>query len=156
LVTRNGRIKCFEDAPLKMLLNMGFIPVLYGDAVFDEELGFTILSGDQLTAFLALLFNAEKIIVGVDVDGIFDADPKSVREARMFEHLTLEDLKEVQKSAGGSTGVDVTGGMSAKIIELIKAVEKGIPVLIVNAAKPKNIYKALKGEKVKGTLIEKE
>ncbi|MEM3719029.1 MAG: isopentenyl phosphate kinase [Candidatus Bathyarchaeia archaeon] len=156
LITRNGRIKCFEDAPIKRLLNMGFIPVLYGDAVLDEELGFTILSGDQLTAFLALLFDAEKIIVGVDVDGVFNADPKSARNARMFEHLTLEELKEVQKSAGGSGGVDVTGGMSAKIEELIKAVEKGIPVLIVNAAKPKNIYKALKGERVKGTIIEKE
>ncbi|MBS7621418.1 hypothetical protein KEJ32_04830, partial [Candidatus Bathyarchaeota archaeon] len=48
IMTRNGRIMCFEDSPLKQLMKMGFIPVLYGDAVFDTKLGFTILSGDQL------------------------------------------------------------------------------------------------------------
>jgi isopentenyl phosphate kinase len=46
--------------------------------------------------------------------------------------------------------------MANKIAELIPAIEHGIPVLIVNATKPKYIYKALKGEQVKGTLIEKE
>jgi isopentenyl phosphate kinase len=50
----------------------------------------------------------------------------------------------------------VTGGMANKIAELIPAIEHGIPVLIVNATKPKYICKALKGERVKGTFIEKE
>jgi isopentenyl phosphate kinase len=50
---------------------------------------------------------------------------------------------------------DVTGGMLGKIIELSPAIEKGISALIVNASKPKTIYKALVGEKVTGTLIQK-
>lgn len=155
-MTQNGRIECFEDAPLKQLMKMGFIPVLYGDAVFDTELGFTILSGDQLVSFLAMRFDAEKILIGVDVDGLYDADPKTEAKAKMFEHLTLEELKKVHGRLGGSNACDVTGGMFNKIAELIPAIEHGIPVLIVNASKPKYIYKALKGEKVKGTLIEKE
>ena len=44
--------------------------------------------------------------------------------------------------------------MLGKISELILAVEIGISVLIVNALKPNNVYKALKGQKVVGTLIE--
>ncbi|MEM2937319.1 MAG: isopentenyl phosphate kinase [Candidatus Bathyarchaeia archaeon] len=156
IMTRNGRIYCFEDAPLKHLLNIGFIPVLYGDAVFDVDLGFTILSGDQLAAFLAERFDAKNILIGVDVDGLYDADPKKNAKAKMFDHLTLDELKKVQGRLGGSNACDVTGGMSSKIAELIPAIEHGTPVLIVNATKPKNIYKALKGEKVKGTLIEKE
>ena len=155
-MTRKGRIACFEDTPLKQLMKMGFIPVLYGDAVFDTELGFTILSGDQLVSFLAVRFNMEKILIGVDVDGLYDADPKTEAKAKMFEHLTLNELKKVHGCLGGSNACDVTGGMFNKIAELIPAVEHGIPVLIVNATKPKYIYKALKGEKVKGTLIEKE
>ncbi len=155
-MTRNGRIACFEDTPLKQLMKMGFIPVLYGDAVFDTELGFTILSGDQLVSFLAVRFNMEKILIGVDVDGLYDTDPKTEAKAKMFEHLTLNELKKVHGRLGGSNVCDVTGGMFNKIAELIPAVEHGIPVLIVNATKPKYIYKALKGEKVKGTLIEKE
>ncbi|MEM3055089.1 MAG: uridylate kinase, partial [Candidatus Bathyarchaeia archaeon] len=68
----------------------------------------------------------------------------------------LEELKNVKGLIGGSTGCDVTGGMSNKIAEIIRAVEHGIPAFIFNAAKPKYIYKVLKGDKVKGTLIEKE
>jgi len=156
VMTRNGRIQCFEDSPLKQLLKMGFIPVLYGDAVFDTELGFTILSGDQLVSFLAVRFNAKNILIGVDVDGLYDADPKKNAEAKMFDRLTLDELKNVKGLIGGSTAYDVTGGMSSKIAELMPAVEHGIPVLIFNAAKPKYIYKVLKGDRVKGTVIEKE
>jgi isopentenyl phosphate kinase len=156
IMTQNGRIMCFEDSPLKQLMKMGFTPVLYGDAVFDTELGFTILSGDQLVAFLATRFNAKNIVIGVDVDGLYDSDPKTDTKAKMFDHLTLAELRNIQKLLGGSNACDVTGGMANKIAELVPAVEHGIPVLIVNATKPKYIYKALKGERVKGTLIEKE
>ncbi|MEM3579398.1 MAG: isopentenyl phosphate kinase [Candidatus Bathyarchaeia archaeon] len=156
IITKNGRITCFEDSSMKKLLEMGFIPVLYGDVVLDTELGFTILSGDQLTSFLALRFNAKNILIGVDVDGIYDVDPKTNAKARMLEHLTLEQLRKVQGLLGGSNVCDVTGGMANKIAELLPAIEHGIPVLIVNASKPRYLYKALKGERVKSTLIEKE
>jgi isopentenyl phosphate kinase len=156
IITKNGRIQCFEDAPLKMLLKMGFLPVLYGDAVLDTKLGFTILSGDQLVSVLATRFNAERIIIGVDVDGLYDADPKVEKTAKMFRHLTLENLKKLQSKLDKSTAYDVTGGMFGKITELLPAIELGIPVTIVNAAKPNYIYKTLKGKKVKGTLMEKE
>jgi isopentenyl phosphate kinase len=49
----------------------------------------------------------------------------------------------------------VTGGMLGKIAELLPAVERGILSFIVNAAKSNNVYKALKGEKAIGTLIER-
>mgnify|MGYP001035698437 CR=1 FL=1 len=156
IITENARIKCFEDAPLKMLLRMGFLPVLYGDTVLDTKLGFTILSGDQQISTLATRLNAERIIVGVDVNGLYDSDPKIEKNAKMFKHLTLEELKELQNKIGKPKAYDVTGGMLGKVAELISAIEHGIPVTIVNAAKPNYIYRALKGEKVEGTLIEKE
>jgi len=127
--------------------------VLYGDAVIDLAKGFTILSGDQLVSNLAIKFEAERIVVGVDVDGLYTADPKTNSSAKLIKKATLEKLKQLQKDVGGSQTVDVTGGMLGKIRELTSAVEKGIPVLIVNAAKPNRIYKALKNEKVLGTHI---
>ncbi|MEM2463447.1 MAG: isopentenyl phosphate kinase, partial [Candidatus Bathyarchaeia archaeon] len=142
IMTKNGRIACFDEAPAKRLLEMGFIPVLYGDTVLDTELGFTILSGDQLTSFLALRFNAKNILIGVDVDGLYNEDPKLNDKAKMFEHLTLEELRKVQGLLGSSNACDVTGGMANKIAELIPAIEHGIPVLIVNASKPRYLYKA--------------
>jgi isopentenyl phosphate kinase len=46
--------------------------------------------------------------------------------------------------------------MFGKMAELIPAVEQSIPVKIVNATEPRNVWRALQGEKVKGTIIEKE
>src|SRR3990172_8853631 len=120
VITENGRIKQFEDAALRMMLKMEFTPVLYGDTTVDEKLGFTVLSGDQLVAYLA-----------------------------------LKELCEIQGKLAKPTAADVTGGMFGKVNELIPAVEKGIPVSIVNGAKANRVYRALVGEKVEGTLIEK-
>jgi len=115
-----------------------------------------VLSGDQIVSYVARKFNAGKIVIGVDTDGLYDADPKVAKNANLYEHLTLEELKKIKGTLGKSTAADVTGGMVGKIAELIPAIEQGIPVAIVNAAKPNRIYKALIGDMVKGTVIEKE
>ncbi len=156
IVTEKGRIQSFDEKPLKMLMRAGFLPVLYGDAVLDTELGFTILSGDQLVSVLARKFHVQRIIMGVDVDGLYSKNPKAEKSAKMFRHLTLKELIRFQKKIVKPATVDVTGGMRGKIGELLPAISQGIPVIIVNATKPNYIYKALKGRKVKGTLIEKE
>ena len=155
IITEAGRIKSFDDTALKMLLNMGFTPVLYGDVTLDEKLGFTVLSGDQVAAYMAARFDAAKIVFGVDTDGLFDSDPKMNKNAKLCRHLTLRELKAVQEKLGSPTKLDVTGGMCGKVNELTPAVEQGIQVEIVNASKPNRVYKALAGEKGEGTLIEK-
>ena len=123
--------------------------------MFDFDLGFTILSGDQLAAHLAMQLGASQIILGVDVDGLYTSDPKSDPSARVIRHVTLHGLRNMQYEIEEAKVTDVTRGMLGKILELMPAVEKGIPTLIVNAAKPNNIYKALKGEEVTGTTIVK-
>jgi isopentenyl phosphate kinase len=156
ILAENGRIKHFEDSSVRALLKTGFVPVLYGDAVLDVKQGFTIVSGDQLASSLAVRFDAERIVVGVDVDGLYDADPKATKTARMFEHLSLAELKRLQGKLCRPTSCDVTGGMLGKVVELLPAVERGIPVMVVNASRPGNVSKALKGKPVEGTLISKE
>jgi isopentenyl phosphate kinase len=155
VITENGRIKTFEDAVFKTYLKMGFAPILYGDATLDEKLGFTVLSGDQIVSHLARKLGASKIVIGVDTDGLYDADPKVAKNAKLYTHLTLNELEKIKENLGGSTAADVTGGMLGKVAELIPAVAQGIPVVIVNAAKPNRVYKALMGEAVEGTVIEK-
>jgi len=155
IVTKSGRIATIMEESLKSLLQTGFVPVLYGDAVLDSDLGFTILSGDQLAASLAIKFDAERIVMGIDVDGLFTTDPKKNASASLIRHCTLQELKVMRAKIRETNSADVTGGMLGKIVELTPAIEKGISALIVNAAKPKNVYKALRGEKVIGTLIRK-
>ena len=155
IITKSGRIQVMEQRPLTKLLRMGFVPVLYGDAVPDSDTGFAILSGDQLVSTLAIQLNAHRIIIGADVDGICTADPKIDPSAKLIHHISLSELKKLQPNIGEAKVTDVTGGMLGKMMELIPAIEQKIQVIIVNAAKLNNVYKALKGEKVVGTVINK-
>ncbi len=155
VVTKAGRIETMEEKPLKKMVEMGFVPVLYGDVVFDSEAGFAILSGDQIVSSLAISLKADRIVMGVDVDGLFTGDPKTDSSARLVRHITLEELKKLEPLIGGSKVTDVTGGMLGKMFELKAAVENGVQTVIVNATEPERVYKALKGEKVVGTVIER-
>ncbi|MEM2913921.1 MAG: isopentenyl phosphate kinase [Candidatus Bathyarchaeia archaeon] len=156
VVTKKGRIQVFEEKPLMQALKLGLIPILYGDAVLDYEQGFAILSGDQMASMLAVKTNAKKLIMGVDVDGLYTANPKTDPSARLIPHLTLESLQQLKNKIGGANVTDVTGGMLGKVLELTAPIEHEVEVMIVNALKPYNIYKALKGEEVIGTKIVKE
>lgn len=154
ILTKDGRIQNFFDKTLTRLLDLKCVPILFGDGVLDIQKGFTILSGDQLTAVIAERFGADKIILGVDVDGLFTADPKDYPAAQPIPRITQQELKPLIHNIGGAHATDVTGGMWGKISELMQAIEAGIPAIIVNASKDGHIYKTLKGEVV-GTLIEK-
>lgn len=156
IVTKSGRIDVFESEPIERLLQIGLVPVLYGDAILDLDLGFTVLSGDQLAVSLAIRFYAERLIMGVDVDGLYTADPKSNSSAKLIASCTLRELKNIQQQIEEAKSIDVTGGMFGKIRELAPAIEKGIIALIINAAEPKNVYKALRNDRIVGTFIMKE
>jgi len=153
IITRNSRIETFNEEILKAALELGLIPVLYGDVVFDVERRFAILSGDQIAAALAIRLDAEKIIMGIDVDGLYDSDPKRNPSAHLITDITLKSLTKLIRNISGSQVPDVTGGMLGKILELKVAVEYGVEALIINALSPNNVYKALKGEEVVGTRI---
>jgi isopentenyl phosphate kinase len=155
ITTENGRIKTFDETVLQRCIKMGFVPVLYGDAVFDEKIGFTVISGDQLVAYLAMKLKAERIVVGTDTDGLYEADPKVDKTAKPYLKLNLEQIKKVQAKIGKAQTTDVTGGMAGKIAELIPAVEQGVSVQIINATRNLRVLRALTYQKIEGTIIEK-
>jgi isopentenyl phosphate kinase len=155
VVTEDGRVKFFDETVLKSMAKLIFTPVMYGDAVMDEKLGFTVLSGDQLVAYLAIRYKATKIVVGTDTDGLFDSDPKTNPNAKPYKNLTLKELKEIQPKLDKAPGTDITGGMAGKISELIPAIEAGVHVTVTGATKGLSIYRALTDQSVLGTEIEK-
>ena len=155
MITENGKVKFFDETVFQSMAKMTFTPVMYGDAVLDEKVGFTILSGDQLVAYLALKYKATKIVVGTDTDGLFDCDPKTNSNAKPYKHLTLAELREIQPKLGKAQSKDVTGGMAGKIAALIPAIEAGVHVTVTGATKGLSIYRALTDQSVLGTEIEK-
>ncbi|OYT50726.1 hypothetical protein B6U66_05110 [Candidatus Bathyarchaeota archaeon ex4484_135] len=150
-ITKSGRIHRAFLEPVRALMGLKSIPVLYGDVAVDEEKGFCILSGDQIVAYLALELGASRVVLGLQVDGVFTKDPLRHPDAKLVEVLRTSELDKVE--AGGSSAVDVTGGMRAKLAEMAPVAEAGIPVFLTNAKKPGNVLKALRGEKTRGTLL---
>lgn len=155
ILTKDGRIQLFFRKTLALLLDIDCVPVLFGDVVLDNQKGFTIVSGDQLTSVIAKRFKADRIVLAVDVDGLYTGDPKEATSAQFVSHVTQQKLETLIHNIGEAQVTDVTGGMLGKISELMQAIEVGIPALVVNGSKDGYIYRALKGEMV-GTLIERE
>ena len=136
-------------------LDLGFVPVLYGDVVLDmdKKIKMAVLSGDQIVKYLAENLKPEKVILGSDVDGIYNRDPKKYPDAHLMKVVTSH--KELESTDNIQT-VDVTGGMGGKLGELLELAKIGIESEIINANHDNNIKKALNGEKGIGTLIRNE
>jgi isopentenyl phosphate kinase len=154
VVVEDGRIKSMELRPLRKLLNLGLVPVLYGDAVPDLDKGMSILSGDQLVAQLACELGAKRIILGVDVDGVYTANPKTNKNAELIQEVSSSNWSSVEKQLIGVVeGRDVTGGIANKMRELLALSERGVEAEIVNAAKPNILRRAILGERGLGTMV---
>ena len=153
IMTEKSRITEIDSTIVERLISIQTIPILFGDAVLDTKIGFTILSGDQIVASLAIALKAERIVMCVDVDGLYSEDPKVNPKAEFIERMTLGELRMLLGKIGKSQAVDVTSGMYGKIVELIPAIESGINVKILNGRKAGCLYKALTNENVKNTAI---
>lgn len=151
ITCKNGRIEDINTEIIKRFLDLGTIPVLFGDVVLDRDLGFCILSGDQITTSLAEKFKADRIIFAADVDGIYDRDPKKFDDAKLIPEIASTD-NDILTSLKTQEG-DVTRGIKGKLEEIIALAEKGIPSQIINATVPGRLKKALSGEEVTGTLV---
>ncbi len=147
IVTKNNEITRFFSDPIMRILDLGMIPVLYGDTVLDEAMGFCILSGDRIIQKLCSVFPPERVIFGTDVDGIYTKDPKIDENAELIEELSLSEHSAELEDTG-----DVTGGMSGKLREIEKIVRQGIEVDIINITKKGRILACMSKE-FRGTRV---
>lgn len=151
-ILEDEKLVSFSIETLNELLALDLVPVLYGDVLIDKKRGIGILSGDHLVSYLAEKMKAKRVIFCADVDGLFTADPKKNKNAKLIREFRKESLKQIEQ-LGGSQNTDVTGGMKRKITELLDIAEKGIRSEIINGLKPGLLKMALLCEKVLGTTI---
>nr|WP_263641338.1 hypothetical protein [Methanobrevibacter arboriphilus] len=57
ITTKNKRINNFNLDSIEKYIDEGFIPVIYGDVVLDDELKVAVLSGDQILQYIAINLN---------------------------------------------------------------------------------------------------
>ncbi|MEA2098234.1 MAG: isopentenyl phosphate kinase [Patescibacteria group bacterium] len=137
---------------LEKYISLDLVPVLYGDILIDDKLKFSILSGDQIVYYLSKKLRAKKVIIGTDLDGIFESDPKINKNAKLIKKVNSNNIKSLL--LGQSLSTDVTNGMKGKVNELIKLTKYDIESEIINISKPNILKKSLSGQKGLGTIIE--
>lgn len=151
IITKNKRIYSCNLDLINKYLELGFVPVIYGDVVpdLDESIKICVLSGDQIINYLGENLKPTRVILGSDVDGIYTKNPKKYDDAELMNTVTsCDDLV-----AEGSLNVDVTGGMNGKLTELIQLARLGVESEIINAGKENFVKRALNNEKGIGTII---
>jgi uridylate kinase len=107
--------------------------------VFAAGTGNPYFSTDTAASLRAMEIKADVIMKATKVDGIYDADPFLVKDAKMFDNITYLDVIK--------RGLKV---MDSTAIALCK--DNNLPILIFNLNRPGNIKRVLTGEKV-GSLV---
>ena len=150
--TEDGALARLATEPLKLMVDSGLIPVLYGVPAADSWGGCRILSGDVLAPAVARALGAEWVIHGTDVNGVYTEDPRQNPNAAPIGSISKKNWDQVRLGLSGSKSVDVTGGMAAKAAALVEWARKGIRSRIVDAASGNHLKRALLGQSV-GTEI---
>jgi isopentenyl phosphate kinase len=147
----------FYVEPIRRALRSGFIPVSFGDMVLDSSTDeFRVVSGDRIIKLLCRELSSEyeiEVIFGSNVDGLYDRDPV-VEEAKLLNYITKERVLEHIEGAGASAGIDVTGGMVGKLLEINELTQFAKKVTLLNLLKEGRLEDYLKGEQVTATIIE--
>lgn len=137
--------------PIKKALQIGIVPVVYGDVILDKVRGCTIFSTEKILSILAHELKGEyriRIVYATDTDGVYNEKGKTVKT------INSGNFGSVKKSIQGSGAVDVTGGMLHKVEEALALVEKtGISTQIINGTRKNELKKVILGKKVVSTTI---
>ncbi|HET6254459.1 MAG TPA: UMP kinase [Puia sp.] len=107
--------------------------------IFGAGTGNPYFTTDTAGSLRAIEINAEVILKGTRVDGIYDADPEKVPNARKFEVITFQEC--ISKNL---RVMDMTA--------FTLCMENQLPIIVFDMNKPGNLLRVVRGEKV-GTLV---
>ena len=134
------------------LLEMRVIPVVNeNDSVSSAEIetGHHKILGDNdtLSAIVAELCRADLLVLLSDIDGLYDADPRTHPEARLLHQVT-ELTPEILEMAGGAGSWRGTGGMATKLSAARIAMAAGCDMVITNGQRMEDLYGIVEGRDI--------
>ena len=106
---------------------------------------------DMLSAVVAVLCRADKLVILSDIDGFYDKDPRLYKNAELIRRIERID-ESTYALAGGAGSRRGTGGMRTKLQAADLATAQGIDVVITNGKNPRILYDVAAGNPV-GTLF---
>src|SRR5881392_1261029 len=107
--------------------------------IFAAGTGNPYFSTDTTAALRAMEIKAEVILKATKVDGIYDADPVKVENAKMYHEISYMDVL--------TQGLGV---MDSTAISLCK--DNNVPIIVFNIKTRGNIRRVIEGEKI-GSLV---
>ena len=151
VIATEGKVSVWETTPIRMALSARIVPVIFGDVVFDEIRGGTILSTEDLFMHLARALGPERILLAGLEAAVWEDFPARTKK---IEKITPRTFDEFSRAIGKSEGADVTGGMESKVAQMLELVQYNheLSVQIFSGTEPGNIVHALTGETL-GTVI---
>lgn len=150
-----GELISLAMEPVARALAHGLVPLVYGDVALDESQGGTIISTEQILAYLARRLRPARIVLATTVDGVFEADPRRDPSARLIPAISQANWSEVKARLGGSDVTDVTGGMATKVEEMVRLARDlpGLVVQILSGERAGALEETLRTPTSAGTLI---
>ncbi|MHA1171598.1 MAG: isopentenyl phosphate kinase [Candidatus Heimdallarchaeota archaeon] len=141
---------------LKGFLSLGMVPLIGGDMMYDNNMGFSVCSGDQIAVVLSRVLHAKQLLFATDVSGVFDKDPKSDEEAHLLREINVNEIEQLFSKQNETGKTDASGKMRGKILSLalIKdQIQEGLDVVILSMNKKGVLKNYLKGQESELTKI---
>ncbi len=107
--------------------------------IFGAGTGNPYFTTDSAASLRAIEIEADVVLKGTRVDGIYSADPEKDKSATKFDTISFDDVY-----AKGLNVMDLTAFTLCK--------ENELPIIVFNMDKPGTLLKVVEGEKV-GTLV---
>lgn len=101
--------------------------------------GNPFFSTDTAATLRAMEFNADVVLKGTKVDGVYNGDPKKDASATMYQSLSYLDVLQQGLKVMDSTAISM-------------CMDHQMPIQVFNLFTPGNLEKVVRGEKV-GTLV---
>jgi uridylate kinase len=107
--------------------------------IFGGGTGNPYFTTDTTAALRAMEVGCEVVLKATSVDGIYDADPKKVKDAKRFEELTYLDVLQKGLKVMDSTAISL-------------CMDNQLPIVVFDLAQPGALKQVVEGEAV-GTLV---
>lgn len=107
--------------------------------IFGAGIGNPYFTTDSTASLRAIEIEADVVLKGTRVDGVYSADPEKDTNATRYSHISFEEVYQM-----GLNVMDMTAFTLCK--------ENNLPIIVFDMNKSGNLYKIAKGDEV-GTLI---
>ena len=107
--------------------------------IFAAGTGNPYFSTDTAAALRAMEIKADVILKATRVDGIYDADPEQVADAKFFERITYREVLQQNLKVMDSTAISL-------------CMDNNMPIVVFNMNTHGNIKRVVLGEQVGSTV----